>query len=232
MKLSNDTIKVWDPVVRIGHWTLVAAFFTAYFTEDDLLTVHAWAGYVVAVVVLFRIAWGFIGTRHARFSDFVRSPVVTLRYLGTIFRNSAQRYIGHNPAGGAMVVALLASLAVTTYSGLELYAIEENAGPLAGQYGDPAVVPALPDIMSSARASDDDDDRNRKRRGGRDDAEDFWEDVHETSANLTLLLVLLHVLGVITASISHRENLVKAMFTGRKAAQADKEWNIGQGDAV
>lgn len=182
----NDTVKVWDPLVRIGHWTLVAGFFTAYFTEDDFLAQHVWAGYVVGGVVLFRIAWGFVGSEHARFRDFVWSPGVTLRYLGAIATNRAKRYIGHNPAGGAMIVALLVCLAVITWSGLEIYAIEENAGPLAG-------------LVS-----------------GGEDAEDFWEEVHEVAANFTLFLVLLHVVGVIVASVSHRENLVKAMFTGRK----------------
>jgi cytochrome b len=211
MSVTNDTVKVWDPLVRIGHWVLVAAFFTAYFTEEELLTQHTWAGYVVAGVVLVRIAWGFIGSEHARFGDFVRSPGKTLRYLREIATNRAKRFIGHNPAGGAMVVALLLSLVVTTWSGLEIYAIEENAGPLAGLYGDAATGPQLPTLVASAHASDDDHGKGLER------AEEFWEEVHEVAANLTLLLVLLHVAGVVVASVSHRENLVKAMVSGRKA---------------
>ena len=211
MSVTNDTVKVWDPLVRIGHWILVAAFFTAYFTEEELLTQHTWAGYVVAGVVLVRIAWGFIGSDHARFGDFVRSPGETLRYLREIATNRAKRFIGHNPAGGAMVVALLLSLVVTTWSGLEIYAIEENAGPLAGLYGDAATGPQLPTLVASAHASDDEHGNGLER------AEEFWEEVHEVAANLTLLLVLLHVAGVVVASVSHRENLVKAMVSGRKA---------------
>ena len=210
MSVKNDTVKVWDPLVRIGHWILVAAFFTAYFTEEELLTQHTWAGYVVAGVVLVRIAWGFIGSEHARFGDFVRSPGATLRYLREIATNRAKRFIGHNPAGGAMVLALLLSLVVTTWSGLEIYAIEENAGPLAGLYGEAATVPQLPSLVASAHASGDDHTNERES------AEEFWEEVHEVAANLTLLLVLLHVAGVVVASVSHRENLVKAMVSGRK----------------
>lgn len=193
MNSTNNTVRVWDPLVRIGHWTLVGAFFIAYFTEENLLTQHVWAGYTVTGIVFFRLIWGFVGTEHARFSSFVRSPGETLRYLGDIARNNAKRFIGHNPAGAAMILALLLSLAVTTYSGLEIYAIEENAGPLAGLVSD-------------------------KSAAGHEAAEEFWEEVHEVSANLTLLLVVLHISGVLLASLTHRENLVKAMITGRKKA--------------
>lgn len=213
MSVNNDTVKVWDPLVRIGHWILVAAFFTAYFTEEELLTQHTWAGYVVAGVVLVRIVWGFIGSEHARFRDFVRAPGETLRYLVEIATNRAKRFIGHNPAGGAMVVALLLGLVVTTWSGLEIYAIEENAGPLAGLYSGAATGVQLPSPVATAHASDD------VRGDERERAEEFWEEVHEVAANLTLLLVLLHVAGVVVASVSHRENLVKAMLSGRKVRE-------------
>ena len=211
MASGNDTIKVWDPLVRIGHWTLVAAFFIAYFTEEDLLTQHVWAGYTVAGVVLFRVLWGFIGTENARFKNFVRSPGTTLRYLVDIARNRAKRYIGHNPAGGAMIVALIASLAVTTWSGLEIYAIEENAGPLAGFSAQSNLGDSSFELVGTAYASEDDDSDDEH-----ESAEEFWEEVHEASANVTLFLVLLHVAGVLLASFTHRENLIKAMLTGRK----------------
>ncbi|MEZ5502881.1 MAG: cytochrome b/b6 domain-containing protein, partial [Halioglobus sp.] len=111
MHATEDTVTVWDPIVRIGHWTLVIAFLTAYFTEDDLLTLHVWAGYVVGGIICFRLIWGLVGSRHARFSDFVRSPTVVWHYLRDLFAHRAKRYIGHNPAGGAMIVALLISIA-------------------------------------------------------------------------------------------------------------------------
>lgn len=212
MKASADTIRVWDPIVRIGHWTLVLSFFVAWFTEDDLLTQHVWAGYVVAAVVFIRLAWGFIGSEHARFSDFVRSPAVTLRYLGDLLRHRARRYIGHNPAGGAMIVALVIGLLGTTYSGLMLYAIEEHSGPLAGWVADANTTTLLPSIIPTARA--DDDDERGEHRG--ESGEEFWEEVHEVFANLMLLLIALHVAGVLYSSYTEKENLPKAMFTGRK----------------
>ncbi len=208
MQVSENTVRVWDPLVRIGHWTLVTAFFIAYFTEDDLLTVHAWAGYVVGAVVLVRILWGFIGTKHARFSDFFFSPTTTLSYLWDLTRARAKHYLGHNPAGAAMIFALLIMLAGTVYSGLVLYAIEEDAGPLADWAAVNDPIPRLPDLIPSAHANGD---------GDEDAAEDFWEDVHEVFADLTLLLVGLHVAGVLLSSFMHKENLIKGMITGRKA---------------
>lgn len=223
----NGTIKVWDPLVRIGHWTLVTAFFVAYFTEEDLLTQHVWAGYTVAGVVLFRILWGFIGTSNARFKNFVCSPGTTWRYLGDIARNRAKRFIGHNPAGGAMIIGLIASLSVTTYSGLEIYAIEENAGPLASFSTQSDLVDSGFGLVGTAHASEDDDSDDDEEYGDRDDehesAEELWEEVHEASANFTLFLVILHVAGVLLASFAHRENLVKAMFTGRKQRPSDQD---------
>ncbi|MFA6040298.1 MAG: cytochrome b/b6 domain-containing protein, partial [Methylophilus sp.] len=135
MSITTNTVKVWDPIVRIGHWTLVIAFFTAYFTEDDFMTQHIWAGYVVTGVVLLRIIWGLIGTQHAKFKDFIYSPSAVLAYLKGLSQRKPQHYLGHNPAGGAMVIALLVSLLITTYSGLALYAVEKNAGPFASIYG-------------------------------------------------------------------------------------------------
>lgn len=209
MSATENSIRVWDPVVRIGHWVLVLGFFTAYFTEDDFLVQHVWTGYVLGVVVAIRVLWGFVGTRRARFGDFVYSPAVVLRYLGGLVRSHAGRYIGHSPAGGAMIMVLLLAISGTVVSGLVLYAIEENAGPLK------TVVSAAPEssstltLISAARA-----DEEVEEEGG----EEFWEELHEFLANLTLALVVLHVLGVALASRVHRENLVKAMFSGRKRA--------------
>ena len=101
MASTKNTIKVWDPVVRIGHWTLVLTFFTAYFTDADFMDLHVWAGYVIGAVVCFRLIWGFVGSRHARFADFVKSPAAILRYMRDLKGKRSKGYIGHNPVGGA-----------------------------------------------------------------------------------------------------------------------------------
>jgi len=185
-------VRVWDPLVRLFHWSLVTAFFVAYFTEDDLLTPHVYAGYLIMGLLAFRLIWGFVGSRHARFSDFVRRPRVVIDYLKSIRSGHPRRYIGHNPAGGAMVIALLTSLLLTTVTGIAIYGAGESAGPLA------ASLAGVGDFWA-----------------------DVLEEVHEFLANLTILLVAIHVTGVIVASRQHKENLVRAMIDGRKAVDPD-----------
>jgi cytochrome b len=184
---KHNTVRVWDPLVRVFHWTLAVAFLTAYLVEDDWLGLHVVAGYTVLGLVLFRLVWGAIGTRHARFTDFVHSPTAVLAYLKDALAIRARRYLGHNPAGGAMVIALLVSLTFTSVSGLALYGYGEFSGPLAG------LMQGAPDWLGNT-----------------------LEDTHEFFANFTLLLVLLHLAGVALASLQHGENLIRSMVTGRK----------------
>lgn len=179
---------VWDPLVRVGHGMLVILFFVAYLTDDDFLTLHTWAGYGVAGYVVVRLVWGVVGPRHARFSDFACGPRAALRYLGQLVSFQAPRHMGHSPAGGFMVLVMLAILAATTVSGIVLLALEENAGPLASWLGGSG-------------------------GGG------WIEEVHEALANVMLTLIVLHVAGVLVASLVHGENLIRAMITGRKPAE-------------
>lgn len=112
-----NTIKVWGPLVRLFHWSLVGAFALAWITADEWQDLHEISGYVVAALVLFLVFWGLIGPRHARFSQFVRAPRKVLAYLSDMRHGRETRYIGHNPAGGMMVVLLLSGLAVLTLTG-------------------------------------------------------------------------------------------------------------------
>lgn len=204
-------IAVWDPLIRIGHWTIVLAFAVAYLSGEDLLTVHVWAGYVVGVVVLIRVIWGFIGTTRARFSDFVYAPISILAYLGNLLRSHASRYIGHSPAGGAMVVVLLAMLAATVVTGVMTLGAEKHAGPLASFYAASPIAGS-----SSTERIARDPTRIEKPNGESEQEESALRELHETLANLTLVLVGFHVAGVALASFAHRENLILAMITGRK----------------
>lgn len=185
--MTTNTVRIWDPFVRVFHWGLVGAFVVAYISEDHYLDIHTIAGYTVLTLVALRVLWGFIGSRHARFKDFVRPPGEALGYVKDTFLGRARRYLGHNPAGGLMIVAMLLSLLVTTVSGVALLGVEESAGPLAT-------------LMAGVSHG----------------FEEGLEEVHEFFANFTVALVLGHVLGVLVESLFHRENLVRAMFTGNK----------------
>jgi len=114
------TVRVWDPFVRIFHWSLVGLFALAFVTGDEIEWLHIRIGYAIAALVALRIVWGFIGTRHARFSDFVRSPSGVTAYAGQALRFRAPRHLGHNPAGGAMVVALLVMIAGIAATGFAM----------------------------------------------------------------------------------------------------------------
>jgi cytochrome b len=207
---QHREIPVWDMVVRVGHWCLVAAFFIAYFTEDELLDIHTWAGYVVAGYVAVRLVWGFAGSKHARFADFAYGPLRAARYLADLVRARAPRYLGHSPAGAMMVFALLFTLAGTALTGMAELAQSRGEGPLSAIVEQRAATFA---DEQSARTSDE-----GATNGERDEEESVLLEVHELFANLTLILVILHVGGVALASWAHKESLVKVMITGVKRA--------------
>jgi len=169
---------VWDRFVRVFHWTTVALVATAFTVDDRWL--HEAVGLAVLPLVATRIIWGFVGPAHARFSDFVVRPSGVLAYLRAARARHAPRYLGHNPAGGAMVVALLALLPIVALSGW--------MSQTDRWFGVPWV-----------------------------------SDLHAVSANLLLLLAGLHIAGVIVSTLLHRENYIRAMFTGRKPARLPGE---------
>lgn len=211
--VSRIEVRVWDCLVRFGHWSLVAGYFAAYFAAEESLAIHTSAGYAVAAVVAFRVVWGVLGSPHARFSDFVYRGGAILGYLRDLLRFRARRYIGHSPAGGAMVLALLFALAATTLAGMATLAQKRNEGPLAPWLG-PAEREA-PALFSPASADERRARDTEERRRGR-----LIKRVHELLADLTLVLIVVHVAGVAFASLVHRENLVRAMITGRKRSEA------------
>ena len=215
--MTNSQIRVWDPLVRIFHWSLVLAFAVAYLSGDEESNLHIYSGYVVLGLITFRVLWGLIGTRYARFGNFVTSPKTVIQYLKSLVAGKPEHYIGHNPAGGWMIIALLVCLFIVSVSGLKVYAIEEGLGPLAGE------IPALT-LISPARADDDDDDHgNHEKDKKGEDEEEFWEELHEVASNVMLLLIFLHISGVIISGRLHNEQLVKAMLTGNKTSKTDSQ---------
>jgi len=218
----NNEIRVWDPLLRIFHWGLVLAFSIAYLTGEEESNLHIYAGYTVLGLITFRMLWGFIGSRYARFSNFVYSPKAVIQYMKGLVAKKPKHYIGHNPAGGWMVITMLFCLFIATTSGLKVYAIEEGLGPLAGET--PALIIINSTYASSTSADGDDDNDSEyviNGHGEDEEAEEFWEEIHEVSSNIMLLLIFMHIAGVIVSGRLHDEHLVKAMFTGGKISKND-----------
>lgn len=113
MSVPPSTLKVWDGLVRLLHWLLVVSVALAWLSTlgFGLLKAHEPAGYVALAIVTVRVAWGFIGSRHARFAQFVRRPRAVREYALQLKAGVEPRYIGHNPLGGWMVLLLLAVVA-------------------------------------------------------------------------------------------------------------------------
>lgn len=131
--IKPATRRVWDWPVRVFHWVLALSVLAAYLTHRlgiEYFKYHVWCGYLVIVLVAFRIVWGLVGTRHARFHHFVRGPVTIIRYGAELLRGEHKPHAGHNPLGALMVLALLISLLVQALTGLVANDEILNTGPL------------------------------------------------------------------------------------------------------
>jgi len=128
MAPSKSTILVWDAPVRVFHWLLVLSFVGAYITAESerWRLIHVSLGYTMGGLVAFRILWGLVGTRHARFANFVRGPAAVLRYLRALPTEQREHHVGHNPAGAASIVLLLLLSAIAVGTG---WAVYEAWGP-------------------------------------------------------------------------------------------------------
>lgn len=115
---SPGTVRVWDPLLRLIHWGIAAAFLTAWLSAEEVMAVHEAAGLAIIALVGLRALWGLIGSSHARFSDFAPSGAGLLSYIRALVQRRADRHLGHNPAGGAMALTLWFALLGTAALGL------------------------------------------------------------------------------------------------------------------
>lgn len=182
-------VTVWDGWIRFVHWAIVLLLGLSWWSQETgRMQVHYLSGYAVLTLVLFRLGWGLVGSETARFSRFLRSPVEALRHLAHFRRPEPDRGIGHNAAGGWMVLVLLGLLLAQPLTGL--FAAEEPEfsygakGPLAGR-------------VSAATS-------------------DWVTGLHAANFNLILLAAGLHVLAVLAYRLVKRHDLVRPMLTGRK----------------
>lgn len=182
-------ILVWDAPVRLFHWTLVVLMVVSYFTGragGDWMKFHFWSGYAILTLLLFRICWGFVGSTTARFVDFVKGPAAAFAHLADLLGSGRPREAGHNPAGGAMVVILISSVLLQVVAGL--FAADTDLGLVSGP-----LAHLIPDKWVDRATA----------------LHHFW-------VNVLLVLVGLHVLAVLVYLLWKRQNLIGAMFTGRK----------------
>lgn len=172
---------VWDLPVRVFHWSLVICFAGAWLTaESEVWKLwHISFGYSMAVLIAFRLIWGVVGTRYARFTQFIKSPLAVKDYFFSYLRGKPMHFIGHNPAGAYAILTILLSIVVTVATGYASY--EEIGG-------------------------------------------DWLGEIHEGAASIVLGIVAIHVAAVLMMSLIHKENLIRAMLTGKK-------W-IATGDAI
>jgi cytochrome b len=214
---NTQFIKVWDIAIRVFHWTLLVCYAIAFISSENIMKLHVIFGYSVLFLVLFRILYGFVGTKYARFSDFLYAPAQIADYLKRLSIGRPKHYMGHNPAGGLMIVILLLSLLALTLTGLKAYGIKGH-GPLAKNE-----ISFMTNAFADSDDKEDHDKHNSHDRRSKKDhrteknqKDEFWEEVHETIAYFTLFFVSIHILGVLISSLVHRENLIKAMITERK----------------
>jgi len=190
--MSDHASLKWDLFVRVFHWSLVLSFAMAWFTgEFSVDDLHSWFGYAITILITARFVWGFIGSVNARFKSFIYSPSETVSYFKSILKNNPKHFNSHNPAGALMVFALLASLLVMVVSGFLFEAWGEYEGPLW----------AMQVTVSDA-------------------AGHLARSLHRFLPEILLTMVGLHLLGVIVATIQHKENFVRAMWYGQEKKES------------
>ena len=181
------TTTVWDIPVRIGHWAITALFVVAYFTGEDeglIFRVHLYTGYLILLIVLYRIAWGVIGGEHARFVNFIRPWADVKAHLESVLRLSPPACLGHNPTGGWMIILMLVTLILVVMTGMMAAVGESVSIPFFN---------GLPRYVAKAA-----------------------EEVHEGAANVMMVMVGIHIIGVLVESLLSGENLIRSMINGRK----------------
>lgn len=170
---SRQAVLVWDMPTRVFHWLLVICFAGAWLSSESerLQMIHYAFGYSSVALVLFRLAWGLVGTRYARFTQFIKGPNAIAHHLKGILKGEEHDGPGHNPAGGMVMLGLMGVILLIGLTGY--WSVKEFLG-------------------------------------------DFMSEAHEAIANLALVLVMVHIVAALLMSVLQKENLVRAMITGKK----------------
>jgi len=190
----KQTVLVWDFPIRVFHWLLVVSFAGAWITSESEAQqmIHYAFGYSACALVLFRIIWGIVGTRYARFTQFIKGPVATISHIKSLLKGNQDPGIGHNPAGALAMISLMVLILLIGLTGY--WSVKEFLG-------------------------------------------DFMSGAHEAIANLTIIVVAIHIAAAIIMSFLQKENLVRSMVTGNKKGMPEQAirypmYLIGTGLAV
>ncbi|MDT8376104.1 MAG: cytochrome b/b6 domain-containing protein [Mariprofundaceae bacterium] len=189
---NSRHIQVWDPLVRIFHWSVAGCFIIAYLLEDEMLRLHLLMGSIVLGLVIFRLIWGVMGTEYSRFTDFACSIRDINRHLHDLVRLRPAHHTGHTPVGGIMIFVLLAGLLMLCLSGVMLYALENSSAPFALLMSE-----ATPGMIL------------------------VIENSHGLIADTLALLIVFHIAGAVLESVLQKENLIRAMVTGYKTERKE-----------
>jgi len=201
--MQYSTVKVWDKFVIFYHWSQVLVVFGAFIAiEFNEVDIHELLGYILTILVLSRVVWGFVGSKYARFSNFAYPLSSVISYVTSLRKHTPEYYLGHNPAGGCMVFVLIATLLGLIFTGLFTLGSIEFEGPLTD------LLASIPDFVA-----------NDIRK------------IHELAGEFIIfILVPIHLMGVVVSTRLHKENLVGAMLTGKKKISGSTQVNNTNGN--
>jgi cytochrome b len=196
----------WDPVVKITHWSIVAAIIANALITEEGSGAHIWVGYALAAILALRLLWGLIGSAEARFSAFPPSLRRALGHLRDIRAGKKEVHRSHNPLGALMVYAIWSMLGVIIASGMVM------AGPSSTAFVARAAMSGEVSRQLVVEQGDHDEDVEAEGTGGEDSV---WEEVHETAVNLLYVLIALHIAGVAFETRRSGREILLAMLPGR-----------------
>lgn len=195
----------WDPVVKLTHWTVVAAVLANGLITEPGAAPHLWVGYTLAATLVLRLIWGVIGPAEARFSAFPPSPGRALAHIREIVAGRRTEHASHNPLGALMVYAIWSVLAVIVVTGVLMV-----SAPAAPERA------AAPPAAAVATLDRDGDEREEAGETGEEHEEGPLTEIHEAAVNLLYALIVLHIAGVVFETRRSGRRIVLAMLPGRR----------------
>lgn len=201
----------WDPLVKLTHWTIVAAVLVNAAITEEGSAAHVWIGYGLGAILALRLLWGLIGPREARFSAFPPSPARAIEHLRDIRAGRPGEHLSHNPLGALMVYAIWGTLAAIVATGIAMAGIPDIDRGISARGPEVETHP----IRAVREDAGEDEDGEREDKG-HEDGEGLLGEMHETAVNLLYFLILLHLAGVAFETRRSGRHILVAMLPGRR----------------